>query len=82
VTAFAVNHGPLIAPAVGYRIDYGGRSVPPSGDTTVEPNVIRYGTGVGLLVHEVCTPSLGMEDKPHVARVVAHHVSPEQACLV
>jgi ribonuclease Z len=79
VTAFSVNHGPLITPAVGYRIDYDGRSVLLSGDTTVEPNVVRFGTGVDLLVHEVCTPPPGMENDPHVSRVVAHHVSPEQA---
>lgn len=79
VTAFPVNHGPLITPAVGYRIEYNGRSVLLSGDTSVEPNVIRYGTGVDLLVHEVCTPPPGMENDPHVSRVVAHHVSPEQA---
>ena len=33
VTAFKVNHGKLIDPAYGYRIDYDGRSVILSGDT-------------------------------------------------
>lgn len=41
--------------------------------------VIRCGTGVDLLSHEVCTPPSGMENDPHVSRVVAHHVLPEQA---
>src|SRR5262249_19338221 len=33
VTAFEVDHGALIKPAYGYRIDYAGRSVILSGDT-------------------------------------------------
>ncbi|MFP5405430.1 MAG: MBL fold metallo-hydrolase, partial [Gammaproteobacteria bacterium] len=54
VTAFAVNHGPLIHPSYGYRIDYAGRSVLISGDTKFDEAVIRNGMGVDLLIHEVC----------------------------
>ena len=79
VTAFSVNHGAKFHPAVGYRIDYYERSVLLSGDTTVEPNIVRHGAGVDLLVHKVCTPPPGMENDPSVGRVVNHHVSPEQA---
>jgi ribonuclease Z len=32
VFAFEVNHGPLIKPAYGYRVDYAGRSVAISGE--------------------------------------------------
>ena len=45
VTAFEVDHGDLIKPAYGYRIDYDRRSVVISGDTRFNQNVIKYGTG-------------------------------------
>jgi ribonuclease Z len=53
VTAFEVDHGPGIKPAYGYRIDYKGRSVVLSGDTRYNENVIKYGKGRDLLIHEV-----------------------------
>jgi ribonuclease Z len=51
VTAFAVEHG--IKPAVGYRVDYDGRSVVLSGDTSCSENVIKYGANADLVIHEV-----------------------------
>lgn len=51
-TAFLVEHEP-IAPAVGYRIDYGGRSVVISGDTIRSSNLEAMSQGVDVLVHEV-----------------------------
>jgi len=79
VIAFAVNHGPLIRPAVGYRIDHAGRSVLISGDTRYDERVILNGTGVGLLIHEVCTIPAGLEGFPQAQAVAAHHTSPEEA---
>ncbi len=79
VTAFAVNHGPLIKPAVGYRIDHAGRSVLISGDTRPEENVIRYGTGVDLLIHEVCAAPTELASVPTVRAIMDHHTTPEQA---
>ncbi len=55
VTAFAVEHGPLIKPSYGYHIDYRGRSVLISGDTRFDENLIAHGQGVDLLVHEVAS---------------------------
>jgi ribonuclease Z len=52
VTAFEVDHGEVIKPAYGYRIEYGGRAVVLSGDTRYNENVIRYGTEADLLIHE------------------------------
>jgi ribonuclease Z len=52
VTAFLVDHSP-VAPAFGYRIDYGGRSVVLSGDTKPSDNLIEHAEGVDVLVHEV-----------------------------
>src|SRR2546426_1025508 len=44
VTAFPVEHADG-NPAYGYRMDFQGHSVVLSGDTTLHPNVIKYGTG-------------------------------------
>lgn len=52
VTAFLVDHGP-VKPAFGYRVDFNGRSVAISGDTGPSANLVKFTTGVDLLVHEV-----------------------------
>jgi len=57
ITAFTVNHEP-VWPAVGYRFDYGGRSIVVSGDTAKSSNLVRISTGVDLLVHEARSPRL------------------------
>ena len=51
VTAFAVNHKPVI-PAYGYRFDYRGRSVVVSGDTVKDAGLIAAAKGADVLVHE------------------------------
>jgi len=81
VTAFEVNHGEAIKPAYGYRIDYHGHSVVISGDTRMNENVVRYGTGVDLLVHEVCAARPELTDAQAKA-VMAHHTSPREAGMV
>jgi ribonuclease Z len=53
VSAFEVDHGAHMKPAYGYRVDYLGRSVLISGDTRFNENVIKYGAGVDVLIHEV-----------------------------
>ncbi len=53
VIAFEVDHGDMIKPAYGYRIEYGGRIVVISGDTRYNQNVIKCATSADLLVHEV-----------------------------
>ena len=57
VTAFLVEHEP-ISPAVGYRVDYGGRSVVVSGDTIRSANLETVSQGVDVLVHEVLSDAL------------------------
>lgn len=52
VTAFLVDHG-LVKPAFGYRVDYRGRSVVLSGDTRPSDNLVKFASGVDLLIHEV-----------------------------
>jgi ribonuclease Z len=79
VIAFTVDHGAAIKPAVGYRIEYKGRAVVISGDTRYDQNVIKYGTGVDLLVHEVCVVRPELLSNLYIQRVVDHHTSPREA---
>jgi ribonuclease Z len=51
ITSFQVNHDP-VRPAVGYRFDYGGRSVVISGDATVTPGLINAAKGADLLLQD------------------------------
>jgi ribonuclease Z len=81
VTAFEVDHAP-VKPALGYRIDYAGRSVVLSGDTRVSDNLIRHAQGVDLLVHEVFVPETLQRAgvPPERARIIIdYHLTPEQA---
>ena len=82
VTAFEVNHGDEIKPAYGYRIDYKGRSIVISGDTRFNENVIKHGTGVNVLVHEVAAVRPELLQDQQVQRVMAHHTSPQEAGTV
>jgi len=51
VTMFRVHHDPVV-PAVGYRFDFGGRSVVVSGDTAKTASVVEHAKGADLLIHE------------------------------
>jgi len=51
VYAFLVDHRP-IEPAYGYRIEYHGRSVVVSGDTSYSANLVRHASGADLLLHD------------------------------
>ena len=44
MTAFLVDHG-AVAPAHGYRVDYGGHSVVLSGDTKPSDNLVKFARG-------------------------------------
>ena len=79
VTAILVDHG-VIAPAYGYRVDYAGRSVVLSGDTTTSSELTSAATGVGLLVHEIYQASeTAVRDNPRLATVKTFHVDAVQA---
>ena len=51
ITAFDVDHSPA-TPAVGYRFDYGARSVVFSGDTRKSPNLALHAGHADVLIHE------------------------------
>jgi len=79
VIAFTNHHGDLIHPSVGYRIEYKGHAAVISGDTTYNENVIKYGTGADLLIHEVGMARPELMKIPAVQRIIAHHTPPEEA---
>ena len=51
ITAFEVSH-PLIDPAFGYRLDYGGRSVVISGDSLVTDKIVKISDGADVVLHD------------------------------
>lgn len=93
VTAFNVNHAP-IAPAVGYKFEYGGRSVVISGDTAPSASVTAQAMGVDVLVHEALQNTVikmfeatarekGMKGNAKILHdVLDYHTSPEQAAEI
>ena len=76
VTAFLVDHAP-VKPALGYRVDFGGRSVVISGDTTASDNLVKFAKGVDLLVHEIWTGAASTDIATSL-----YHTTPEQAASV
>jgi ribonuclease Z len=56
ITAFRVDHAPT--DAVGYRIEYAGRSIVISGDTARSRSLALAANGADLLVHEAISPQL------------------------
>ncbi len=79
VTAFEVDHGDIIKPCYGYRFDYRGRSAVLSSDTRYNQNVIKYGTGADLLVHEVAAVRPELRSEPGIVHIMDHHTSPQDA---
>lgn len=57
VTAFLVQHAPVDY-ALGYRVDFAGRSVVLSGDTIKTESVIKNAQGADLLLHEALAKDL------------------------
>ena len=51
ITAYSVSHDP-VDPALGYRIDYKGRSISISGDTIYDQNLVNNSKDVDVLFHE------------------------------
>lgn len=95
ITAFDVEHMPidpasgellgLEGATLGYRIDYGGRSVLFSGDTRSTPSsaIIEAGRGVDVLIHEVQVPAPGDTPEARLANVsLSVHSTPSQVAHV
>jgi ribonuclease Z len=76
VIAFEVDHGDVIKPCYGYRIEYGGRVAVFSSDTRYNQNVIKYGKGADLLVHEVAMARPELMKEAYIQRIIGHHTTP------
>ncbi|MBO46661.1 MAG: MBL fold metallo-hydrolase [Planctomycetes bacterium] len=88
ITAFDVDHWPprkrerdrAEFPAVGYRLDYAGRTVVISGDTRPTQNMIKFAKNADLLIHEVHVGLVrsreGNGGRPPRG---SHHTSPREA---
>jgi ribonuclease Z len=84
VTAFLVSHG-LVKPSYGYRVDYAGRSVAISGDTSPSDNLVAACKGVDVLIHEAIDVDVLrrlVPDKSRMDAIVARHTTPEQAASI
>lgn len=93
ISAFRVDHAP-VAPAVGYRFDYRGRSLVISGDTVSSNNLAQMAKGVDVLVHEalaghlVDVISAGAQavGAEHMARITQdihdYHASPQEVAQI
>ena len=81
VTAFPVEHSDG-NPAYGFRVDYDGHSVVMSGDTTLNDNVVKYGAGADLIIHNVIAFSDRLSEMPEMQGVLAKLTTPEQAAKV
>lgn len=83
VTAFEVDHGELIKPCFGYRIDYDGRSVTISGDTKFSENLIKHATGTDLLIHQAAMAKDELLEKSISFRyIMDHHTKPDEVGVV
>jgi ribonuclease Z len=80
VTVFDVDHGELIKPAFGYRVDYRGHAVVLSGDTRFSENLIAHAKGADVLVHEVMVASRELlAESEGWRKIMDHHTSPADA---
>lgn len=78
VSAIKVNHGELIDPAFGFRIDYDGRTVILSGDTKYTDNMANKAAGADLIIHSVASIAPKLLKKSKIMRnILAHHSEPE-----
>lgn len=77
VRAFHVDHG-HIEPALGYRVEYRGKSVVVSGDTVASPRVAAAAEGTDLLIHEAVNVRM-MENAIVALRELGDEVTARQA---
>lgn len=80
VSAFATHHGDLIHPNFGYVVEYSGKKVVISSDTTYDERIAQQAKGADLLLHEVADidPEM-LKAYPRFKEIGAHHTLPEEA---
>lgn len=77
VTAIRVNHAENRA--FGYRVDFDGKTVVISGDTSFSENLMKKSEGADLIVHEVMGVSDMLMKNPLIKGVLEVHTTPAQA---
>jgi ribonuclease Z len=82
VTAIEVDHGELLTPAFGFRVDYAGRTATISGDTRFSENLIRKAQGSDLVVHQVAAARPELVAIPAFKAILSHHTQPAEAGVV
>jgi ribonuclease Z len=83
VTAFLVDHGD-VRPAFGCRINFAGRSVVLSGDTSFSENLIRHAQGADVLVLNLIIPGAfrthsTFHTPEQIEQIIPLHTTPGQA---
>jgi len=93
ITMFPVDHHP-VAPAVGYRFDYRGRTVVVSGDTKKSAVLPQQARGADILVHEALRSDmialavevatrLGQQRLAQMAKdILDYHTTPVEAAEI
>ena len=76
IIAFEVDHGDVIKPCYGYRVEFDGRIAVFSSDTRYNHNVIKYAKGADLLVHEVAMARPELMKEAYIQRIIDHHTTP------
>jgi ribonuclease Z len=80
VTAFDTNHGDLIKPTLGYRVDFGGHSVVLTGDTRPSDEIVKASKGADVMIHEVAFANHELlAENVAMQRIIDHHTSPRDA---
>lgn len=73
ITSFPVDHGELITPSFGFRIDYMGHTAVISGDTRLDKRVAQQALKADLLLHAVIGfKQATIEKYPSLKRIVDH----------
>jgi ribonuclease BN (tRNA processing enzyme) len=76
-----VDHPPFEI-ALGYRVDFGGKSVVVSGDTAPSPALVELARGADVLIHEVVHPEAFAEvTKNTNASTIREHMSRNHTML-
>lgn len=90
VTVLRVEHSP-VDPAYAYRVEYGGRAVVISGDTSSVPAMADFAKGADVIFHDALNPqmvgqmgaALANRGQPRLAKIMAdipdYHATPREA---
>jgi ribonuclease Z len=93
ITAFQVMHEPVF-PAVGYRIDYKGRSVVITGDTAWSDNLVKNAKGADVLIAEAQAETFreplekaaNAQGQKQIGKLMndiqSYHITPPQAAQI